>query len=104
MTNNLAGVELPRNLRADLKRGKLSITENFKIVNKMKGMVTLKTKEDYIEKVIYSEEEIAKRVKEISAQISEDYKDISKPLLTVGILNGAVIFYTDIVRRCTSIL
>ena len=101
LTNNLAGVELPRNLRADLKRGKLSITENFKITNKMKGMVTLKTKEDYIEKVIYSEEEIAKRVKEISAQISEDYKDISKPLLTVGILNGAVIFYTDIVRRLT---
>ena len=29
LINNLAGVELPRNLRADLKRGKLSITENF---------------------------------------------------------------------------
>ena len=101
LLNNLSGVELPNNFRANLKRGKLSITENFKIENKLKGLVTLKTKEDYIEKVLYSEEEIAKRVKEISEKISEDYKDISKPLLTVGILNGAVIFYTDIVRRLT---
>ena len=31
LLNNLAGVELPNNFRADLKRGKLSITENFKI-------------------------------------------------------------------------
>ena len=101
LISNLNGVELPNNFRADLKRGKLSITKNFKIENKLKGLVKLKTKEDYIEKVLYTEEEIAKRVKEISAQISEDYKDISKPLLTVGILNGAVIFYTDIVRRLT---
>ena len=61
----------------------------------------MKTKEDFIEKVLFSEEEIAKRVKELAEQISEDYKNISKPLLTVGILNGAVIFYTDIVRRLT---
>lgn len=61
----------------------------------------MKTKEDYIEKVLFSEEEIAKRVKELSAQISEDYKDIKKPLLAVGILNGAVVFYTDVVRRLT---
>ena len=101
LLDNLNGVELPNNFRADLRRGKLSVTKNFKFENKLKGLVTLKTKEDYIEKVLYSEEEIAKRVKEISAQISEDYKDISKPLLTVGILNGAVIFYTDVVRRLT---
>ncbi|MBQ7705327.1 MAG: tRNA lysidine(34) synthetase TilS [Selenomonadaceae bacterium] len=31
LTNNLAGVELPQNLRADLRRGKLSITENLKL-------------------------------------------------------------------------
>lgn len=29
LTNNLAGVELPKNLRADLRQGKLSITKNF---------------------------------------------------------------------------
>ncbi len=61
----------------------------------------MKSKEDYIERVLYTEEEIAKRTKELSTQISEDYKDIAKPLLTVGILNGAVMFYTDVVRRLT---
>ncbi|MBR6014025.1 MAG: hypoxanthine phosphoribosyltransferase [Selenomonadaceae bacterium] len=61
----------------------------------------MKTKEDFIERVLYTEEEIDKRVKELSKQISEDYKDIKKPLLTVGILNGAVMFYTDVVRRLT---
>ena len=95
LTNNLSGVELPHKLRAHLKRGKLTVVKNFI----QKGMVTLKTKEDFIEKVLFSEEEIDKRVKEIAAQISEDYKDIKKPLLAVGILNGAVMFYTDIVRR-----
>ncbi len=59
----------------------------------------MKTKEDFIEKVLYSEEEISKRVKEIAAKVSADYKDIKKPLLVVGILNGAVMFYTDLVRR-----
>ena len=44
-------------------------------------MIALKSKEDYIERVLYTEEEIAARVKELSAQISEDYKDIAKPLL-----------------------
>lgn len=61
----------------------------------------MKTKEDYIESVLHSEEEIAARCRELSEQISEDYKNISKPLLTVGILNGAVMFYTDLVRRIT---
>ena len=62
----------------------------------------MKSKEDYIERVLYTEEEIAARAKELSAQISEDYKDIAKPLLTFGILNGAVMFYTDVVRRLTT--
>lgn len=93
LTNNLSGVELPNKIRVNLRRGKLSVIK--------KGLVTLKTKEDFIEKVLYTEEEIALRVKELAAKISEDYKDIKKPLLTVGILNGAVMFYTDVVRRLT---
>ena len=40
----------------------------------------MKRKEDFVEKVLYTEEEIASRVKEIAAQVSEDYKDIKKPL------------------------
>ena len=97
LANGLAGVELPKNFRANLKRGKLSITKNFN--SNRKGMVTLKTKEDFIESVLYTEEQIAERVRELSAQITNDYKNITKPLLTVGILNGAVVFYTDLVRN-----
>ena len=59
----------------------------------------MKTKEDFIESVLYTEEQIAERVRELSAQITNDYKNITKPLLTVGILNGAVVFYTDLVRN-----
>lgn len=96
LLNNLSGVELPKKLRADLQHGKLTITNNF-----TKGLIAVKSKEDYIERVLYTEEEIAARAKELSAQISEDFKDIAKPLLTVGVLNGAVMFYTDVVRRLT---
>lgn len=97
LTENLSGLELPHKFRANLKRGRLTVTKNLN----QKGLVKLKTKEDFIERVLYSEEEIAQRVKELSKQISEDYKDIKKPLLTVGILNGAIMFYTDVVRRLT---
>ncbi len=33
LQNNLTGVELPNNFRADLRRGKLTITKNFKLKN-----------------------------------------------------------------------
>lgn len=41
-------------------------------------------------------EQIQKRVKELADKITEDYKD--KNLLAVGILRGAFIFFSDIVR------
>ena len=52
LTENLSGFELPHILRANLKRGKLFVTKNFY----EKGLVKLKTKEDYIERVLYTEE------------------------------------------------
>ena len=99
LMNNLSGVELPHKIRANFKRGKLTVTKNFQ--SYMKGLVKMKSKVDFIEKVLFTEEQIDARVKELSKQISEDYADIKKPLLTVGILNGAVMFYTDVVRRLT---
>ena len=95
--NNLQGVELPYKYRADLKRGWLSIKKNNSI--KMKGLVKMKNTEDYIERVLFTEEEIAARVAELGEQISKDYKDIDSPLLTVGILNGALVFFADLVRK-----
>lgn len=52
---------------------------------------------DDIARVLLSEEQIQKRVKELSAQISEDYRD--KDPVLVCILKGAVIFYADLTRN-----
>ncbi len=46
--------------------------------------------------VVFSEEQLAKRVKELGAEISRDYK--GKKLLVIGILRGAVMFFSDLVR------
>lgn len=46
--------------------------------------------------LMYSEEDIAKRVKELGKQIEEDYKD--KKLMIVALLRGSFIFCADLVR------
>jgi hypoxanthine phosphoribosyltransferase len=50
-----------------------------------------------LEKILFTEEEIQKRVKELAAQISEDYK--GKKVLMLCILKGSVLFYSDLVRN-----
>ena len=47
-----------------------------------------------IAKVLVSREAIAKRVKELAAEINRDYE--GKPLLVVCILRGATIFFRQI--------
>lgn len=49
-----------------------------------------------IQKVLISEEEIAKRVKELGKQLTEEYK--GKDLLIVGILKGCMLYLSDLVR------
>ena len=48
--------------------------------------------------VLISREEIAKRVKEVAAEIARD-SEKDKPLVIVGILTGAAFFLTDLVRE-----
>ena len=48
-------------------------------------------------KLLLSESEIKKRVKELADQISEDYKD--KTPIFVGILNGSYVFMADLLRE-----
>lgn len=48
-------------------------------------------------KVMISEEQIRQRVKELGKQITEDYK--GKEILFIGILRGAVIFMSDLIRE-----
>ena len=48
-----------------------------------------------IAKVLLTEEEIQARVKELGAQIREDYKDKDK-IVMIGLLKGAIYFFTDL--------
>ena len=49
-----------------------------------------------IEKVIVSEEQLQKKVKELAARIDTDYRD--RDLLMVGVLKGAVMAMADLSR------
>lgn len=49
-----------------------------------------------VEKVLFSEEDIADTVKRLGAQISEDYK--GKDLVLIAVLRGAVVFMGDLMR------
>jgi hypoxanthine phosphoribosyltransferase len=52
-----------------------------------------------IKKILISEEEILKKVKDLGSKISEDYKE--KDLLIVGILKGSVVFASDLIKNIT---
>lgn len=52
------------------------------------------------EKLLYTREQIAERVKELGAQITHDYE--GKNLLLLGILKGAVVFFADLAREIDS--
>lgn len=49
--------------------------------------------------ILYSEEVILNRVKELAAEISDDYQE--KSPIFIGVLNGAFIFLADLVKRVT---
>ena len=52
-----------------------------------------------IQEILFDEETISDKVKELGAQISRDYA--GKDLVLVSVLKGAVIFTADLVRRIT---
>ena len=51
-------------------------------------------------KILLSEEALAKRVSELAAKITDDYRGRldGKPLLVIGMLKGSFIFMSDLVR------
>lgn len=51
-----------------------------------------------VKKVLLTESEISKRVKQLGEQITEDYK-VSSNLLVVGILKGSFVFFSDLIRE-----
>ena len=50
-----------------------------------------------LERVLFSEEQLAKRVVELGRQISADY--LGKMQLFVGILRGCILFYSDLMKN-----
>jgi hypoxanthine phosphoribosyltransferase len=52
--------------------------------------------DDHLTEVLFSREDIQKRVTEIGERITEDYKD--RQLVMVGILRGALVFLSDLSR------
>jgi hypoxanthine phosphoribosyltransferase len=50
-----------------------------------------------IERVLFTEEQIHQRIGEVAAEISERYR--GKTLKVIGVLKGAVYFFTQLTRR-----
>jgi hypoxanthine phosphoribosyltransferase len=53
--------------------------------------------DDAIERILITEEELDRRVRELGAEVSRDYE--GKDLLLLGILKGAAIFLSDLMRQ-----
>ncbi|MCR4952247.1 MAG: hypoxanthine phosphoribosyltransferase [Solobacterium sp.] len=64
-------------------------------MNRKADGMTEKNKD--VEKILFTEEQIQEKVKEIGRRITEDYKDGN--LLIVGIMKGAGIFMYDLIRQ-----
>ena len=54
-------------------------------------------KNEAVEKILITKEEIEKRIDELASKINRDYE--GQEVLCVGILKGSVIFLADIVRK-----
>lgn len=52
-----------------------------------------------VKEILFSEEVIAEKVKEIAEKISKDYE--GKDLVVIGILKGSSLFMADVIRRIT---
>ncbi|ACZ40956.1 hypoxanthine phosphoribosyltransferase [Thermobaculum terrenum ATCC BAA-798] len=51
-----------------------------------------------IEQILITESELQAKIKELGSRIAEDYKD--KIPVLIGVLNGAVMFVSDLIRAC----
>ena len=60
---------------------------------------TVHNMQDDIQEVLFSQEKLARIVREMGARISRDYE--GKNLLMVSILKGSVVFMTDLMRSIT---
>lgn len=59
--------------------------------------MNITTAENDIERILFTEEQIKKRVAELGAELTKDYKD-TVPVIAC-VLNGASVFFTDLIRE-----
>ena len=52
-----------------------------------------------IERVLWTEAEVAARVGEVAAELAADLRALSEPAVVVGVATGALLFLADLVRR-----
>ena len=52
-----------------------------------------------VKEILFDENQLAEKVKELGSRISEDYK--GKDLLVVGVLKGSVLFAADLIKNIT---
>jgi hypoxanthine phosphoribosyltransferase len=50
-----------------------------------------------IERILFTEEQIDRRIREVAAEISRDYH--GRPIKLIGVLKGSVFFLTELARR-----
>ncbi|KAF7812634.1 hypoxanthine-guanine phosphoribosyltransferase [Senna tora] len=53
----------------------------------------------HIEQVLWTEDQISRRVSELASQISDDFRSASPPPVFVGVATGAFLFFADLVRK-----
>lgn len=52
-----------------------------------------------VKEILISEDEITERVKELSKEITQDYANVEGDVVLIGILKGAFMFMSDIVKN-----
>ena len=74
-----------------------TLFEPFALFHAFEEVGVVVEQEYRIDKVLFSRGEIAERISDLAGRIAADMR--GRELLVVGILNGAVFFLTDLVRR-----
>ncbi|MGL1891500.1 MAG: hypoxanthine phosphoribosyltransferase [Spirochaetaceae bacterium] len=52
-----------------------------------------------IESILIDKDTIQNRIKELASVIDENYKNITEPLIVIGLLKGSFIFMSDLVKE-----
>ena len=58
----------------------------------------MSTMHDDMQEILYTEEQLKARIRELGAQITKDYADVKEPILLVSVLRGSYIFMADLSR------